>query len=331
MQNNKAVKHKHNSFTMCSNFVCLCYMNLYVYIRLYMIYVFILCRWFFFRSRIRSAWSEARCLLRNAEVVEHVPMVLRNLLRKNTSNLLQFSAGATLARRPVAGEWQAEALHNGRQDSLDEMMRWTKLFKYVHFCIKWRFRRRFQWGFCHLGAQRWHLRRDMVTFRAVNSCQRRWHSESLGGSDQLWEFLNVFHVVVTASHAVLELYAPQLFQKIKSSEEGENWNKPAQKTTKKSVNEEISWAQESELLFFVFSTARSVPHNSNSFHDFFSGKLFRLRFSGEALNGFVFLCWISQCRSYHTFVQSIFAACAVSWLQYLAIHSIWNKYWRSWS
>lgn len=64
---------------------------------------------------------------------------------------------------------------------------------------------------------------------------------------------------------------------------------------------------------------------------FFSGKLFRLRFSGEALNGFVFLCWISQCRSYHTFVQSIFAACAVSWLQYLAIHSIWNKYWRSWS
>lgn len=77
----------------------------------------------FFRSRIRSAWSEARCLLRNAEVVEHVPMVLRNLLRKNTSNLLQFSAGATLARRPVAGEWQAEALHNGRQDSLDEMMR----------------------------------------------------------------------------------------------------------------------------------------------------------------------------------------------------------------
>ena len=268
MQNNKAVKHKHNSFTMCSNFVCLCYMNLYVYIRLYMIYVFILC-WFFFDPgsgvlglKLAACWG----MPRSWNMFEY-----GTCWGKATSNLLQFSAVATLARRPVAGEWQAEALHNGRQDSLDEMMRWTKLFKYVHFCIKWRFRRRFQWGFCHLGAQRWHLRRDMVTFRAVNSCQRRWHSESLGGSDQLWEFLNVFHVVVTASHAVLELYAPQLFQKIKSSEEGENWNKPAQKTTKKSVNEEISWAQESELLFFVFSTARSVPHNSNSFHDFFLG------------------------------------------------------------
>ena len=45
------------------------------------------------------------------------------LVEKYTSKWLQFSAVATLARRPVAGEWQAEALHNGRQDSLDEMMR----------------------------------------------------------------------------------------------------------------------------------------------------------------------------------------------------------------
>lgn len=77
----------------------------------------------------------------------------------------------------------------------------------------------------------------MVTFRAINSCQRRWHGESLGGSDQLWDFLNVFHVVVT-SHAVLELYAPQLFQKNSScAEEGENGKKSAQKATKKQVNE----------------------------------------------------------------------------------------------
>ena len=44
----------------------------------------------FFWSRVRSAWSEARCLLRNAEVVEHVPMVLRNVVEKYTSNGYNF-------------------------------------------------------------------------------------------------------------------------------------------------------------------------------------------------------------------------------------------------
>ena len=180
----------------------------------------------------------------------------------------------------------------------------------------------------------------MVTFRAVNSRQRRWHSESLGGSDRLSEFLNVFNIWlmwlwkrVTPS---LNYMHCSCFKQTKSSEEGENWNKSAQKNTKKQVNEEISWAQEPELPFFLFSTARPIPHtNSNSFqvrHTIFSGKLFRLRFSGEALNGFVFLRRISQCRSSHTFVQNIFAACAVSWLQSLAIHSsIWNRHSRSWN
>ena len=292
----------------------------------------------FFWSRVRSAWSEARCLLRNAEVVEQfseerMVRCCSLLVEKYTSNGYNFlcTVAATLARRPVAGEWQAEALHNGRQDSLDEMMRWTKLFKYVHFCIKWRFRRRFQWGFCHLGAQRWHLRRDMVTFRAVNSCQRRWHSESLGGSDQLWEFLNVFHVVVTASHAVLELYAPQLFQKKQEFRRGGKLKQISTKNNKKisQWGDLLSPRIRAPILCIFYGKISSPQLKFLS--RFFSGKLFRLRFSGEALNGFVFLCWISQCRSYHTFVQSIFAACAVSWLQYLAIHSIWNKYWRSWS
>lgn len=80
--------------------------------------------------------------------------------------------------------------------------------------------------------------------------------------------------------------------------------------------------QSSYSLYFLWQDqfpTTQIPFKFVTF--FFSGKLFRLRFSDEALNGFVFLCWISQCRSYHTFVQKLFAACAVSWLQSLAIHS----------